>query len=552
MSLLVAVTCFKFGEFELDHARFELRRNGRAVKLERIPMDLLILLIEKDGNVVTRREIVEQLWGKDVFVDTEHGINTAIRKIRAVLREDAERPGFIQTVPGRGYRFVAESSTISTSPRSLKLINSVPVHAASVESVNPQSVPAQSVPAKTVPVSGEPVSGEGVSAETASVKAVPPSLWAWRTVAIALLALCAIVGLAIAFNVRGLRNLVVSKNSSVPIHSAAARAVDPEVHDDYLRGRYLLGLASASHAKLSDQKQYREQDVLEAIGQFKQAIVKDPGYALAYAGLANAYIVLGNPVWGGQPPRQALFDAKAAAAKSLELDPSLAEVHFALAQTLEYEWNWPEAEKEYRLALSLDPNYVDARVEYGRFLQALGRNNEAVAQMNNATQLDPFGVKTKVFVAYVTYASRQYDLAIKQFESLGDDWGLIWAYRDKKMYPQAVIAWQGWERSHPAQRHDPVRLATIAGIYGLEGKRPEARKLIEELKGVSRHRYVSGLFFAEAYLGLGEKDQAIASLEQAYDERDQWMVFANSYPGLDGLHSEPRFQALIRRMNFPQ
>jgi DNA-binding winged helix-turn-helix (wHTH) protein len=94
----VAVTCFKFGEFEL----------------ERIPMDLLLLLLDKDGRVVTRQEIVEQLWGKDVFLDTEHGINTAIRKIRTVLREDAERPGFIQTVPGRGYRFVAESTIRKT------------------------------------------------------------------------------------------------------------------------------------------------------------------------------------------------------------------------------------------------------------------------------------------------------------------------------------------------------------------------------------------------------------------------------------------------------
>ena len=101
------VSC-KFGEFELDSARYELRRNGRPLKLERIPMDLLILLAEKEGNVVSRQEIIERLWGKDVFVDTEHGINTAIRKIRGVLREDADRPRFVRTVQGKGYQFVAK------------------------------------------------------------------------------------------------------------------------------------------------------------------------------------------------------------------------------------------------------------------------------------------------------------------------------------------------------------------------------------------------------------------------------------------------------------
>ena len=98
----------KFGEFELDCARYELRRNGRALKIERIPMELLILLAEKDGNIVTRQEIIDRLWGKDVFVDTEHGINTAIRKVRSALQEDADLPHFVQTVPGKGYRFVAE------------------------------------------------------------------------------------------------------------------------------------------------------------------------------------------------------------------------------------------------------------------------------------------------------------------------------------------------------------------------------------------------------------------------------------------------------------
>jgi DNA-binding winged helix-turn-helix (wHTH) protein len=129
----MSLPCYKFGEFELDCARFELRHQGRGLKLERIPMELLILLAERNGNVVTRQEIIERLWGKDVFVDTEHGINTAIRKIRAALREDADRPRFVHTVLGKGYRFVPEPKNGNSSPQGVK--TPAPLEAFSGEAV---------------------------------------------------------------------------------------------------------------------------------------------------------------------------------------------------------------------------------------------------------------------------------------------------------------------------------------------------------------------------------------------------------------------------------
>jgi tetratricopeptide (TPR) repeat protein len=151
---------------------------------------------------------------------------------------------------------------------------------------------------------------------------------------------------------------------------ASSRPVDPEAHDDYLRGRYLLGLELASFSSHADRMHFTREDLLTAVGLFKQAIEKDPAFALAYAGLADAYIELGNPQWGSDSPKQMLSDAKSVAAKALELDPSLGEAHFSLAQTLEYDWNWPEAEKQFRLALQLNPNYADAHLQYGRFVQA--------------------------------------------------------------------------------------------------------------------------------------------------------------------------------------
>ena len=332
---------------------------------------------------------------------------------------------------------------------------------------------------------------------------------------------------------------------------ASSRTIDPEAHDEYLRGRSVLAGGPGHLSRLASKRQYTEQDVQTAIAYFKSAIDKNPAYAQAYAGLADAYIHLGNPGWGGRSPQKSLFDAKEAATTALKLDPSLPEGHFSLAQTLQYDWNWPEAEKEYRLALKLNPNYVDAHLEYGRFVQALGRNDEALTQMHYADELDPFNIDVKEIEAWVTYASRQYDLALKQFESLGDYGGLIHAYREKGMYPMAIAFHKRCVATHPSQSRDPYALAVLASIYGLQGRNDEAEALITALKETARHRYVSGFFFAEAYVGLGQRDQAITWLEQAYEEHDQWMVFANSYPGLDRLHSEPRFQALLRRMNFP-
>jgi TolB-like protein/DNA-binding winged helix-turn-helix (wHTH) protein len=325
----------------------------------------------------------------------------------------------------------------------------------------------------------------------------------------------------------------------------SSRPVDPEAQDAYLRGRDFWNKGTTG--ALSGDK--IELDLQTAIGHFKRAIEKDPDYALAYAGLADAYIALGNEDGGGHYPKETLPEAKAAATTASEIDPNLGEAHFSLAQTIElYDWNWSEAEKEYRLALELNPNYADAHLEYGRFLQALGRNDEATAQMNYAIELDPLNFKTMDVVGYVTYASGQYDLAIKQFSSLGDDFGLGWAYREKKMYPEAIAA---LEKSVSRSGRHELPLATLAGVYGLAGRTSEALKLIDELKARARLRYVPSSLFAEAYRGLGERNRALGLIERAYEEHDQGMVYIKAYPGWETFHSEPRFQALVRRMNFP-
>ena len=135
---------------------------------------------------------------------------------------------------------------------------------------------------------------------------------------------------------------------------------------------------------------------------------------------------------------------------------------------------------------------------------------------------------------------------------MGDDFGLIYVYRAKEIYPEALAAWERWKVHHPAQIRYPLLLATLGSIYALQGRKHEAEELIDELKETARHQYVSGSFFAEVYVGLGQKDQAITWLERAYEDHDQGMVFVAAYPGFDALRSEPRFRDLVRRMNFPK
>jgi len=331
---------------------------------------------------------------------------------------------------------------------------------------------------------------------------------------------------------------------------ASSRPVNPEAQDDYFRALHSRNTWEAGSFP------YGEQDLQTAISYFRQAIEKDSNYGPAYAGMADTYIFLGNPQTGNHAPKETLPLAKAAATKAVEVDPLLGEAHFSLAQTLElYDWNWSEAERQYKLALELSPNYAPAHMEYGRFAQALGRNDEAMKQMAYVAELNPMDVGIRERVGFVTYAARQYDSAISLFKELNasypgrGDFGLGWCYREKKMYPEAIAALQ---RELVDSGRDPLVIAALASVQGLAGRKREAAKLIAELKERSRQHYISNSLFVEAYIGLGEKVDAMAHLERAYEDHDQWMVYIKSYPGWDDLRSEPRFQALLRRMNFPQ
>jgi len=644
----------RFGLFEVDTRSGELRRQGSKVNLQEQPFQALVLLLERPGEVVTREELNKRLWPEDTFVDFERGLNKAINKLRAALRDNAEKPRFIETLPQHGYRFIAP-----------------------LEGALPESLPSSTD--QELPTANQETKDLTTERPAAEVPAPAGTRTQRRRVWLGFLACSSLVALLVGFDVGGLRqrflgrpdpnairslavlpleNLsrdpeqeyfadgmaealttelaqisalkVISHTSVVQykgtkkplpqiakelgvdavvegavqrsgdkvaitvqlIHApsdrhlwaksyerglhdvlglqsevaqaiadeikakltppekvrlASARSINSEAYENYLRGRFLLSTQDESDAR-------------KGMTYFQRAIQKDPNYALAYAGLAESYITLGQPWNGALSPQEALPQAKAAATKALGIDDSLGEAQLALARVSQpYDWDWPAAEKEYRRALELNPNDAMAHGWYGEYLLATARYEEAIVQLRQAVALDPLSSNHAAGLGFVLYLARRYDQGIREFQKaleLEPDMiyahqGLGWVYEQKKMYREAIAE---QEKAVNLTNRDGFAVANLGRVLGDAGRKLEAKKLLEELQERSKHRYhyISPGLIAVVQIGLGERDQAIASLEQGYTSRDQWMLYLKVDPHMDDLRSDPRFQDLLRRVGLSQ
>src|SRR5713226_8847351 len=315
-----------------------------------------------------------------------------------------------------------------------------------------------------------------------------------------------------------------------------------EAYQLYLKGRYYWNKRT-------------EEGFRRAIVYFSEATEKDPNYALAHAGLADSYIVLG--YFSLLPAKEAYAKAREAATRALELDETLGEAHNALATAkADYDWDWPGAEREFRRAIELNPGYAITHQWYGRMLSELGRHEEALAEIKRAQQLDPLSlIINAVSGRILLYAGRD-DLAIEQLrKTLEIDPNfahahqfLGYAYVRKGMFGEAIAEFQ---RAITLSPNFTQYQAGLGHAYARAGKSAEARKLLSELKEHSKRRYVSWCDFAAIYAGLGEKDQAFACLERAYAQRDARLVELKVDARLDPLRADPRFKDLLRRVGLP-
>jgi serine/threonine protein kinase/Tfp pilus assembly protein PilF len=315
---------------------------------------------------------------------------------------------------------------------------------------------------------------------------------------------------------------------------------DLEAYDLYLKGRFFWNKRT--------QEGYQK-----SLGYFQQAIDRDPTYALAYAGIADCYDLLG---WYDYlPPEEAFPRARAAAEKALEMDDTLAEANASLGWiSANYEWDWRTAESKYKRAIELNPSYATVHQWYAEYLSYMGRHDESITEAKRAQELDPLSIIINNDLGQVLYYARQYDQAIEQLQKTLEldanfvvaHFFLAFLYAQKAMYDEALAEVQ--KAMDLSAGDDSLMLAQLGAIYSYSGRRDEANKVLDELHQLSKQRYVSPFYMALIYMGFGQKDQAFEWLERAYKERDHWLETLKVHPWLDSLRPDPRFRALLKRI----
>src|SRR5262249_11968420 len=315
--------------------------------------------------------------------------------------------------------------------------------------------------------------------------------------------------------------------------------VSTEAYQCYLKGRYHWNKRT-------------EEGLKKSIKLFEQAIDIDPAYALAYTGVADAYLNLGG--WGHLSFHEAYPRARAAATRALAIDDWLAEAHVSLAMVKkEYDWDWPGAGREYERALQLNPHYAVGHQWHGEYLAALGQHDQAIAAMRRAIEIDPLSLIIHATLGrHGYYFARQYDRAIQQLPKTLEIDGNFWVahhflsavYARIGRLPEALAAAESARRLN-----DNLEIVAMLGYtHGLAGRRPEALQALDELRQRARTQYVSPIPAALITLSLGEHDEAFAWLEKAYEDRAQWLSELKVDPSFDALRPDPRFTDLLRRV----
>jgi len=323
----------------------------------------------------------------------------------------------------------------------------------------------------------------------------------------------------------------------------AGRPVKREAFEAYLRGRYYWNKRTADN-------------IHKAVEWFRKAIDEDPAYARAYGGLADCYNQLGTVLIGGQPPTEIRPRAIAAARKALDIDPDLAEAHAALAYARLYDWEWAAAEDGFQRALRLNPSYASAHLWYAHSLSMRKRPEEALREVRLAQQLDPLSAIIQTQVGWILQHAGRHNEAIDELRKvLATDPDYLWAlwrigssYASKSMFQEGIDA---LEQAAKLSGRSPSVLGTLAETYGLAGHKESARTLLREIEARSREQYVPATAFAHAYIGLGDSERVLESLEKAYQQREQGIAWLAVWENHGAYRTDIRFHQLIRRVGLP-
>jgi TolB-like protein/Flp pilus assembly protein TadD len=568
----------RFGDFELDVAGYELRRHGRPIRLERQPMDLLVLLVERRRQLVLRTDIVARLWSKDVFVDVETGVNTAVRKIRHALNDSPNASAFIETVPGRGYRFVADVEVIgaSDSAPSPVMLAVLPFEnlgsdsereyladgfteetIASLGQIDPEhmrvigrtSMMAYKATRKSLATIGVELNvqylvegsirGEGgLLRITCTLIRVRDQACVWSASydrePTSLLDVQQVLSTAIAEQIR----LRLSPERLETLSRRHTRNAD--AYDLYLQGRRFWN-------------QLTPLTTLKAVGYYARAIEIDRDYALAWAGLADAYSAA---ISGDTRPLDVWPRAREAAAQAIRAEPNLSEAQHALGQvSWVLEWDWPTAETAFRRAVALDASNASAHSMLGHLLSQSGRHNEALAFMRRARELEPLSPFHYAMSSQVAFQARDCAAAVERARQATvidpEFWvGYMMRGQAHEQLGENDLAFEALAIAGRLSGGNSKPISLRGYLLARLGKLEDAREVLGVLQEVSQSRYVPPYAMALVHVGLGEQETVFEWLDRAYLVRDVHLAFLTVDPKWDPYRAQPRFGALLQRCGF--
>jgi len=651
---------YRFGPFELLSRTRELRKEGRRIKVRPQPLQVLEVLLERGGDAVTREELRERVWLAETFVDFEHGLNTAIKELRAALSDSATEPRYIETMPKVGYRMIVDVERMDGADGARKVIElgepAAPIRDFVWNGESGWTGLDRKKPEETPWTSGAGwwaggvvgllllagiVSGlkwvqgrEAAKRETATLSvarngkvmlAVLPfqnltgdarqeyfsdglteemiaqlglmdpehfgviartsvmhykstqanaeqigrelgvqyvlegsvrrdaervritaqliragdqtRLWTkeFDREVQSLLAVQSEIALETADEIR---QTLGTKKSGAARAAVAMSREDYEAYDQYLKGMYFLNKRTAAGFN-------------QAIGCFREAIKRNPKYAPAYAGLANSYTLLSG--YSLLPAGKYMSQARAAALRAVELNDKLPEAHTALGLVVQnYDWDWQTAEREFKRAIELNPNYATAHHWYAEHLGYRGRFDEAFRESDEAKRVDPLSLIIAADRGVLLYYARKYDLAIEQFRAvleLDPDFPrghmIESVYIAKGLYAEALADLEFGKRRWGS---GPWYWATKAQICGQWGRQAEGESALKKLEYLSGRELVDFGAIAAAAIGLGKREEGIKWLQKGYEQHSNSMTRLKVDPAYDSVRDDARFQELLRKV----
>jgi TolB-like protein/Tfp pilus assembly protein PilF len=587
------IQAYLFGPFRLDVVERQLLRDGRHVPLTSKVFDILLLLVQNSGRVVHKEELMQQIW-PDIIVE-ENNLTVNMSALRKALGKRDSGPEYIETVPRRGYRFISVVEKVQDESDSLwdarhssvaveektsareQVANSLAVLPLTNASSDPNLEYFSDGISESIINSLSRLPQLRVMARNTSFRFRGPDVDAQKA-GREMNVRAVLVGRVLRLNGR----IVISTElvdvadgaqlwgeqynrkaaDILDVQTEIAKEVSEklrlkltederkglakqpteniEAYHLYLKGRYFWN------------KYYMKQ-VQKGLAYFQQAIDLDPGYALAYAGVADSYYRLSSTQLR---PTEAFPRAKAAAIKALELDETLSEAHASLGLVkLYYDHDFQGAEMNYRRAIETNPNASLAHQRYGSYLMYMERFEESMREFKLAHEIDPLSLQINVNIGTVLLLTRRFEEAVGQYRKTLDidpnyypaRYGLGCVASAQGNYTEAVSE---FEKVYQLEEDNDIALGAMGRAYALAGNKSQAEKVLKALKTLAKRKYVSSYSFALVYTGLGQKEQALKAFEKGYEERDDWMVTLNVMLEFEGLRLDPRFKDLLRRIGF--